>query len=74
MQKMLKKLIELLPVSRRKLRKAVEATTIVLDGLIESDANHCQIEMSIIQQLHKNTTAKSSPAAKEKSNHDPAFN
>ena len=67
---MLRKLIELLPVSRRKYAEALEAITKVIDGLVEADANHCQLEMSIMQQLQKNEMAK--PTTK-KSNHDPAF-
>lgn len=81
---MLKKLIEFLPVSRRTYTKALEQITktfkettktldnitTVLEGFDEAEANHCQIEMSIIQQLQKNKTKK--PATK-RSNGDMAF-
>lgn len=84
---MLRKLIELLPVSRRTYNKALEkitesfkettktlaAMTIVLEGFEEADANHCQIEMSIMQQLQKSELRKSTPASTTKNGSDPAF-
>ena len=69
---MLKRLIELLPVSRRKYTEGLEQVAKVIEGLIEAEANHCQIEMSIIQQLQKDKIAKP-PSTNKKSNHDPAF-
>ena len=58
MQKMLRKLIELLPISRRTHAKNIKNTLEVLAGLIEAEANHCQVEMSIIQQLQMNKIKK----------------
>lgn len=69
---MLRKLIELLPVSRRKYTEGLEQVAKVIEGLVEAEANHCQIEMSIIQQLQKDKIAKP-PFTNKKSNHDPAF-
>jgi len=70
MQKVLKRLIELLPVSRRKYIESFEQVAKVIEGLVEAEANHCQIEMSIIQQLQAKKTEK---PTNKKSNNDPAF-
>ena len=71
---MLKKLISLLPISRRKHNEVIHNLALVLDGLIEAEANHCQIEMSLIQKLQQGegqkTTAKKS---KSPLPNDPAF-
>ncbi len=64
---MLKRLISLLPVSRRKF----DALVIVLDGIVESEANHCQIEMNIIQQMQMKKTGSKKT---DKAPHDVAFN
>jgi len=77
---MLKKLIEFLPVSRRKYEKALkeitktfeettktlDSITTVLQGFDEAEANHCQIEMTIIQQLQKDKMQKSTPTTTKK--------
>jgi hypothetical protein len=47
---MLKKLINLLPVSRRKYEGDFAALAVVIEGLVEADANHSQIEMQLMQQ------------------------
>ena len=70
---MLKKLIELLPVSRRKYEEAIEAMTTVIDGLVEAEANHCQIETSIIQLLQKDKMVKPEDRKSTKNGKDPAF-
>jgi len=67
---MLRKLIELLPVSRREYTKLLKEVVKVIDGLVEAEANHCQIEMSIIRELQKKKTMKSKP---KKVNGDVAF-
>ncbi len=54
----LKKLRECLPVSRRKYEKTIQEMYIILNGLSESDANHCQIEVSLIQALQKGKNGK----------------
>jgi len=66
---MLKKLLEFLPVSRQKYTKGLQEVSKVIEGLIEAEANHCQIEVSIIQQLQKNKVQKTT----KKTNNDPAF-
>lgn len=66
---MLNKLIELLPISRRKQAELLVEITKVLNGLVEAEANHCQIETNIIQQIQrfqKNETEK--PAGKKHAN------
>lgn len=68
---MLKKLIELLPISRRKYTEGLIEVAKVLDGLVEAEANHCQIEMNIIQQLQAQN--KKGKTATKKSNGDMAF-
>lgn len=87
MQKMLRKLIELLPVSRRTYTKALEEITktfkettkvldsiaTVLEGFDEAEANHCQIEMSIIQQMQKGKLQKSMPTSTKKNNRDAMY-
>jgi len=76
MKKMLKKLIELLPVSRRKYLEVILNITTVLDGLVEAEANHCQIETNIIQQLQMRPPASPSAekkTSKTKNGSDPAF-
>lgn len=64
---MLKKLIDFLPVSRRKYAEGLAAMTKVIDGLIEAEANHCQIEMRLIQQFQ---TKKMKKSAAKKSNNN----
>jgi len=71
MRKMLRKLIEYLPISRRKHAKSVEEINKVIAGLVESDANHCQIELSIIQQLEKKPLTQ--PSKSTKNDIDPSF-
>ncbi|GAG98742.1 unnamed protein product [marine sediment metagenome] len=68
--KKLKKLIEFLPVSRRKYAETIEAMTIVVDGLMEADLYHSQIETRLIQDMQKIIAQK--PATKKKGS-DPAF-
>ena len=70
---MLRKLIELLPISRRTYFKTLENIMIVLDGLIEAESNHCQIEMSVIQQLQKDKMAKPTTTKSTTNGKDPAF-
>lgn len=69
---MLKKLISYLPVSRKKYAEGLNNIAKVIDGLIEADANHSQIELSIIKQLQINKEVKSEPKS-TKNGKDPAF-
>lgn len=76
MIKVIKKLTDLLPVSRRKYKEALQNITTVMNGLIESDANHCQIEVGLVQEMQKNraTNAKKPVSAKKGANgNDVAF-
>lgn len=66
----IRNLLEFLPVSRRKYTQALESITIIMEGLIESDANHCQIETSLIREIAKNKLSK---PGKEKNHNDVAF-
>jgi len=66
----LRALIDFLPISRRKYAQTLENITIILNGLIESDANHCQIESSLIKEISKKRAKK---PGKTKNNNDPAF-
>lgn len=68
---MLRKLINLLPVSRGQYTKTLMELTTIIQGLIEAESNHCQIETNIIQQLQKMSTEK--PQAK-KGNFDKGTN
>jgi len=70
---MLRKLIELLPVSRREYTKALAEIGKIIGGLVEAEANHCQIEMSIIQQLQKDRMVKPSTKKSTTNGKDPAF-
>lgn len=74
MLKVLKKLIEFLPVSRRKYMELLNQICITLNGLVEAEANHCQIETNIIQQLQKQSQQNmvQKPSTK-KNGSDPAF-
>jgi len=68
----MKKLIELLPVSRKKYLETLLNTNIVLEGLTEADAHHSQIETNLIQQLQILTQKIPQKTAK-KNGSDPAF-
>lgn len=77
---MIKKLIELLPVSRRKYTRAIEDIMLVLDGLVEAEANHAQIETNLVQQLQaivlqlpQKGKAKTQKSEGTKNGSDPAF-
>lgn len=79
---MLKRLIKYLPVSRQKYREAVEQYTetikqlnIVIEGFTEAEANHCQIEMGILQRLQKDTgkPTKTAPLATKKNGRDEMY-
>ncbi len=70
---MLKKLISLLPVSRRKYLETLDNLTIVLDGIIESDSNHNQIEMSLINSLQQVGNKKSPGKSRAINKDDVAF-
>ncbi|GAG79733.1 unnamed protein product [marine sediment metagenome] len=71
---MLKRLIELLPVNRRKYAEGLIEVGKVIEGLIEAEANHCQIETNLVMQvqalLQKNMEKK--PTTKKDAS-DPAF-
>jgi len=75
MLRKLKNLFEFLPVSRRAYTKTIVAFTRVIGGLIEAEANHCQIETSIIQQLHHDNQQQggAQPTVKKMDVDDPAF-
>jgi len=49
--KILKKITDLLPVSRKRYFKAISAVNETLTGFMEAEANHSQIQASILQQL-----------------------
>ncbi len=66
----IRNLLEFLPISRRKYTQALGNMIIVVNGLIEADANHCQIETSLIQEI---TKSRSKKPAKEKNHNDVAF-
>ena len=66
MRKMLRKLIKLLPVSRGRYLKTLKDLNTVIDGLLEADANHCQIETNIIQQLQARLPSQSSTNSDQK--------
>ena len=66
MLEILKKLSELLPVSKREYTENMKNIVLALQGLAESDANHCQIETNLIQFLQK----KSNKPAPKKSKND----
>jgi len=66
----LKKLRDFLPVSRRVYAKSIEETIIVLNGLIAADANHCQMEIGIIQEIQR---IKAKNGNKKKPKDDVAF-
>jgi len=68
MQKTLKKLRRLLPISRHQYEKDFAAINLVIDGLIEADANHSQIEMNLIKEIHKSESAEPAKAASKKGN------
>ena len=70
---MLKKLISLLPVSRRKYIKDLEKVMIVINGLMEAEANHCQIEMSLMQQSQVNRMKKEANKKSTTNGTDPSF-
>lgn len=77
---MIKKLIELLPVSRRKYTKTIEDIMLVLNGLVEAEANHSQIETNLVQQLQavlpqfpRKGKAEAQESKKTKNGSDPAF-
>jgi len=70
---MLKKLIDLLPISRRRYIKDLEKVMIVIDGLTEAEANHCQIEMSLIQQSQVNKIKRPANKKNTTNGRDPAF-
>ena len=76
MQKMLKKLSEFLPLSRRKHTESLKAIATVLEGLVEAEANHCQIETNLIMQLQAQLNPQKDAAKKpetKKNGSDPAF-
>ena len=70
---MLKRLINLLPMSRRELKDVIGNLTIVIEGLVEAEANHCQIEMNIIQKMQQGETRKTPAKGTTKAPNDPAF-
>ena len=66
----LKRLTEYLPVSRRTHNEAIKNIALIVDGLLEADANHSQIEASLIRMTANGKVKKQ---MKEKNNNDPAF-
>jgi len=72
---MLKKLIELLPISRRKHTEYYAEVIKVLQGLAEAEANHSQIETNIIKQLQMPPPQgdKTRQPKSKKNGEDPAF-
>ena len=60
-------------MSRRKLFKTLDALDIVLSGLMEAEANHCQIEMSIIHRMQQEKQSKQGVKETKRNPDDPAF-
>lgn len=58
MIKRLKKLSKLFPVSKKQYFDTINAIRTVIDGLIESEANQSQMQMSILQQLQQKEEEK----------------
>lgn len=76
MRRVLKKLIEFLPLSRRKHAESLKAIATVIEGLVEAEANHCQIETNLIMQFQAKSQPQKDTVQKpetKKNGSDPAF-
>ena len=70
---LLKKLIEYLPISRRKYAETLEHILTILEGLVESDENHCQIEVGLIQAIQSNKMKKTAEVPKNNNRNDISY-